>query len=246
MFNQNVKPAFRTYQQAGKFYKRDFRTIKKFENILFTIDKSLPSANTKWKTCKICGNQTGSSKARAGYCSDCTIKGIGKMNQGRIISKMYIGKGNPNYLDGNSHVSDYQTNNWYKLKKRLNITHCELTHIPNNVDYHHIIPRWFCKLVGIDVFDPNNIIGINYQYHKVIHHLQLDIVLLPTLYSLYKKDAQQLRSQFLNLLQLHKVHEYPVDQLQSLNLFQYSRYPGKKKLLALLPEFLPPFLNQKG
>jgi len=245
MFNQKVKPVFRTYQEAGKFYNRDFRTIKKFLNVLFTIDKSLPSASTKWIICKTCGEQSAKSKARAGYCSDCTAQGLGKKNQGKQISSLYKGKGNPNYLNGTTRSTEYQTNEWYKLKKELNITHCELTGIANNIDYHHIIPRWFCKMVNIDPFDKNNIIGLNHEYHKAVHHLQLDIVLLPTLYSLYKKDAQQLRSQFLNLLQSHKVHLYPVDQLQSLSLFQVSRYPDKKKLLDLLYEHSQPFLDQE-
>lgn len=245
LFNQQTKPTFRTFQEAGKFYNRDFRTMKRFEGTLFIIDKTLPSANTKWVICNSCGEQSPKSKARAGYCKICTSQGLGKKNQGLIISKRYKGLGNPNYINGTSNSLEYQHNDWYKLKKELNFTQCALTNITDNIDYHHIIPRWFCKLVGIDVFDPNNIIGLNHQYHKVVHHLKLDIVLLPTLYSLYKKDALQLRSQFVNLLQLHKVHQYPVDQLQSLHLFQLARYPGKKKLLDLLPEFLQPFLDQK-
>lgn len=244
MFNQESKPIFRTFQEAGRFYKRDFRTMKRFESTLFTIDKTLPSANTKWIVCSSCGEQSAKSKARSGYCADCTSQGLGKKNQGKIISKKYKGTGNPNYLDGSSNVMEYQTNDWYKLKKELKFTHCALTNVTDNIDYHHIIPRWFCNIVNIDVFDKNNIIGLNHQYHKVVHHLQLDVVLLPILYSLYKKDALQLRSQFVNLLQLHKVHQYPVDQLRSLSLFQLARYPGKKKLLDLLPEFLQPFLNQ--
>lgn len=245
MFAQKNKPIFRTFQEAGEFYKRDYRTMKKFEGTLFTIDKTLASKSTKWVECKACGCQSPSSKARKGYCDDCKSQGLGRKNQGRIISKRYKGSGNPNYLNGKSNANaiEYQSNDWYKLKKELNFTQCELTHVTNNIDYHHIIPRWFCKLAGISVFDSNNIIGINHQYHKVIHHLQLDIVLLPILYSWYKKDVRQLRKQFVGLLQLHKVHEYPVDQLQSLSLFQLARYPGKKKLLHLLPEFFQPFLN---
>jgi hypothetical protein len=242
MFNQISKPIFRTFQEAAKFYKRDFRTMKKFEGSLFLIDKTLPSANTKWVICKSCGEQSSKSKARAGYCADCTIQGLGKKNQGKIISKKYKGAGNPNYLDGLSISLEYQSNDWYLLKKNLNYNTCAISSLTNNIDYHHIIPRWFCKLANIDIYDKNNIIGLNHDYHKVIHHLQLDIVLLPTLYFLYKKDAHQLQSQFVHLLQLHKVHQYPVDQLQSLSLFQVSRYPGKKKLLDLLPGFLQPFL----
>jgi hypothetical protein len=245
LFNQPVKPAFRTFQEAGKFYNKDFRTVKQFEGMLFTIDKTIPAAHTKWVTCKICGESSSSSSARSGYCSDCTSKGLGKQNQGKHISKMYQGSGNPNFLDGTTLSTEYQTNDWYKLKKELNFTHCALTNKEEEIDYHHILPRWFCKLADIDIFDPHNIIGLNREYHKAVHHLQLDVVLLPILYSLYKKDARQLRSRFVSLLQLHKVHQFPVDQLQSQSLFALSRYPGRKKLLHLLPEFLQPFLAQK-
>jgi hypothetical protein len=244
MFSIASKPVFRTFQEAGKFYNKDFRTMKKFEGTLFIIDKSIPSANTKWVVCKVCGEQSPSAKARKGYCKNCTSQGFGRKKQGKQISERYKGAGNPNYLDGTSHSLEYQHNDWYKLKKELCITECSLTGIKDNIDYHHIIPRWFCKLANINVFDHNNIIGLNHEYHKVVHHLQLDVLLLPNLYSLYRKDALQLRSQFVNLLLLHKVYQYPVDQLQSLSLFQLARYPGKKKLLTLLPGFLQPFLDQ--
>lgn len=218
--------------------------MKKFEGLLFLIDKTLASANTKWVICKTCGAQSPSSKARAGYCNDCSLKGLGKKQQGKAISKRYEGTGNPNYIHGLSTVNEYQHNDWYKLKKELNLTSCALTGLTEEVDYHHIIPRWFCKLIGIDVYDKNNIIGLNHQYHKAVHHLQLDVLLLPILYSVYKTDVHQLQSRFLDLLQLHKVHQYPVHRLQSLSLFQLARYPGKKKLLDLLPGFLQPFLSQ--
>ena len=244
MFSVKSKPVFRTYQEAGKYFNRNFRTMKQYENILFTIDKSLPSASTKWKECKLCGELSPSSKARSGYCETCTAKGLGKKEQGKQISSAYKGKGNPNYLDGSSKSLEYQTNSWYSLKKELNYTTCALTGLTEDIDYHHIIPRWFCNLVGIDVFEHANIIGLNHQYHKAVHHLQLDVLLLPILYPLYKKDAHQLQSGFVHLLQLHKVHQFPLNQLQSLSLFQVSRYPGKKKLLDLLPEFLPLFLNR--
>lgn len=245
LFNQQCKPVFRTFQEAAKFYKRDFRTMKRFEGTLFTIDKTLPSASTKWVICKTCNTQSPKSKARAGYCKNCSKEGLGKKNQGKIISEKYKGTGNPNFLNGETSITDYCRNDWYKLKKELNFTECALTGLKENIDYHHIIPRWFCSLTGIDVYNKDNIIGLNHEYHKVVHHLQLDVVLLPILYSLYKTDALQLRPHFVHLLQLHKVHQYPVEQLQSLSLFQLGRYPGKKKLLHLLPEFLPPFLNQK-
>jgi hypothetical protein len=247
LLNQTEVITFSSYIDACKYFEKHKKTLKKYEGVKFTIDKRLtPCKSIKWVNCKICNNPSPSSTARSGYCKSCSQKGLGKKQQGIQISKRYIGPGNPNYINGLSKSNEYSNNSWYKLKRNLNFTNCALTGLDNNIDYHHIIPRWFCKLASIDPYDINNIIGINHSYHKAIHLLQIDVLLLPILYSVYKKDALQLRSHFLNLLELHKVHEFPVEQLQSQCLFRLSRYPGRKKLLRLLPEFLPQFLTPQG
>lgn len=244
MINIKSKPKFYSYQEASRFFKRDFRTLKKLEGDLFEIDKNLPNPNITFINCFICKKPSPKTEARSGYCKTCSKKGLSRKEQGKKISKLYKGVNNPNFLHGLSKVNEYQTRQWRDLKQSLNFTKCKISNIETNIDYHHIIPRWFCKLSNIDIYDPLNIIGLNQNYHKAIHHLQLDILLLPNLYSLYKKDARQLRKQFLHLCKLHKVHELPLELLEELCLFDVSRYPGKKKLCDLLPEFLQPFLNQ--
>lgn len=245
LFTNKEKLEFYSYVQASKYFNKDSRTIKNFENILFTINRNLPNPNIRYVICKICEQKSISSECRAGYCKICRANGKGKKEQAKIISEKYKGIGNPNYLNGNSKSTDYTESRWKSVKKELKFTECAISGLKENIDYHHIIPRWFCNLVGIDVYDKTNIIGINHEYHKAIHHLQLDILLLPNLYPLHKKDALQLHEEFVRLLKFHKVHEFPVEKLQSLNLFQISKYQGKKKLLHLLPEFLPPFFDHK-
>ena len=242
--NEN-KLEFYSYKEAAKHYNKDQRTIKKFENVLFTINKNIGNPNIKFVICKSCNEKSYSSKCRAGYCKNCSRNKKGRKNQAKLLSEKYKGLGNPNYLNGKSKSTDYTNSEWVALKKELDFKECAISGLKQNIDYHHIIPRWFCELAKIDPYDKNNIIGLNHDYHKAIHHLQLDILLLPTLYLLHKTDALQLRKEFLHLMKFHKVHEFDVEKVKSLNLFQIGRYLGKKKLLHLLPEFLPPFFDQK-
>lgn len=256
LFSHPKDLEFYSYVAAAKYFNKDKRTIKKYEGILFTINRSLHKPfnatskkrplqynnQIKWVTCKICGNNSPSSKARRGYCSECTSKGLGKKEQGKYISKIYKGKNNPNYLHGKSRKLCYNNNSWYKLKKELNYQECALTGITENLDCHHILPRWFCKIRKIDTFDKSNIIALNHEYHKVVHHLMLDILLLPNLFFLYKTGAPLLQEEFLYLLRSHKVHEFPVEKLQEHDLFQIARFPGRKKLFDLLPQSFWPLL----
>lgn len=243
--NQAKVLEFFSYQQAAKYYNKDSRTIKKYENKLFIINKKLNPAII-YKTCKSCNKKSKSAECRQGYCKTCSKNKEGRKNQGEIISKKYKKEGNPNYFNGNSRNTIYSKTKWKQLKKELNYKNCLISNKEYNLDYHHILPAWFCKLVNIDLYDTNNIVSINHEYHKAIHHLKLDILLLPTLYPLYKKDAHLLHKEFLHQMKFRKVHLFDVEKLQQQHLFQIARFPGRKKLLNLLPEFLPPFFDQKG
>lgn len=239
-----IIPEFSSYAKAAKHFKRDSRGLKKYENILFKINRDVPSQNIRLKQCTVCLEYVPSAKCRQKYCKSCALKGEGRKRQGIAISKQYKGENNPNYLHGKSKTHDCSTKEWKQVRTSLNSGVCELTNLTTKLECHHIIPRWFCKLAGIDIFDPQNLILLNHDYHKVIHHLKLEILLLPILYFLYKKDAPQLRKYFLGQLKFHKVHLFPVETIQELHCFQIARLPGKKKLLRLLPQFLPPFYTR--
>lgn len=235
---------FKSFQEASRYYEKDVRTLKKYEKIYFSVIPEYRNIDN-YKNCKYCKKYTHPSKiGRAGYCSVCTSKGLGKKQQGRIISKRYKGEGNPNYLHGLSKKDTWQSAKWYHVKNKLP-NKCLLTGTTENVDYHHIIPNWFCKLSEIDPYCLHNILPVNHEYHKAIHHLGLDVLLLPNLYSLYKTNAPQLREYFLTQCKLHKLLEIEIEKYQPLCLFQAGRYPGRKKLLNLHPEFLQPFFDQK-
>ena len=101
MMNKPFK-SFYSYKHASQYFQKDHRTLKKWENILFRIDKNLKSDYDaiKWKTCNTCGKKTESSKCRVGYCKECSKKGLGHKERGKILSIKYKGKGNPNYVHG--------------------------------------------------------------------------------------------------------------------------------------------------
>ena len=94
--------AFVIYSEAAKYLGRDVRTVRRYEGLLFWIDKSLPIRSIIWVTCCVCGAQTKSSENRRGFCKSCSKKGEGRKSQSSILSELYRGEGNPNYIDGKS------------------------------------------------------------------------------------------------------------------------------------------------
>jgi rubrerythrin len=80
---------FASYLAAAEYLGRDTRTIRKYEGVLFAIDKSLPSRRAKLQSCKICGNQFKSAENRNGYCPLCSQAGKGRQTQAAIIAQRY-------------------------------------------------------------------------------------------------------------------------------------------------------------
>jgi len=70
--------SFYSYKHAAQYFGKDHRTLRKWENILYKIDKTLKTDfdAIKWKTCKTCGEKSASNKCRVGYCQSCTKKGL--------------------------------------------------------------------------------------------------------------------------------------------------------------------------
>ena len=92
--------SFYSYAQASEYLGKDTRSIRKYEGILFEIDKTLPNRHTKLQLCKVCGESFKAHENRAGYCSLCSKTGEGKKAQSRMISELYSGQGNPNFVHG--------------------------------------------------------------------------------------------------------------------------------------------------
>ena len=92
--------AFRSHLQASKYLGRDVRTIRRYEGLLYTIDKTLPNPRAHRLACKVCGSAYKAGENRNGYCPNCSKAGEGRKAQARILAKLYVGGNNPNYVDG--------------------------------------------------------------------------------------------------------------------------------------------------
>ncbi|MHA1470962.1 MAG: hypothetical protein ACTSSP_10455 [Candidatus Asgardarchaeia archaeon] len=131
--SKNPLPPFYSYKHAAAYLQKDQRTIRKWENILYKIDKNLKSDFNliKWKNCKICRDKTPSAKCRVGYCKKCSEKGLGRKNTAKILSKKYKGKGNPNYVHGkkmeHSRERSVMHDRWAKknIKNKTKCMHVE-------------------------------------------------------------------------------------------------------------------------
>jgi predicted Zn-ribbon and HTH transcriptional regulator len=70
--------AFYSYTEAAEYLGRDTRTAKKFEGVLFIINKSLHSRRVKPQSCRICGSLFKTHQNRNGYCPGCSRAGEGR------------------------------------------------------------------------------------------------------------------------------------------------------------------------
>lgn len=232
---------FYSYAQAAKHFELDSRTVKQYENIIFSINKNLPPKNAQKVKCKICKKDSLKSLARNGYCKKCTQKGLGFKERGKKLSKQYKGKNNPNYSHGKTKQSildrKNQWENWGKyIFKECDYT-CSLSGRKDDLQCHHIIPF---SLYPEYRFEKWNGIVLNRFYHIELHRLQLDIQLLPSL-SESKLDALQLREWFVHQPQVQSLLQLPYqlhDQHELIRVVgQKSNY--HKQISLLHPEFDP-------
>ena len=92
--------AFRSHLQASKYLGRDVRTIRKYEGVLYVVDRSLPNPQIKQLPCKVCGSLCKTGENRRGYCPACSEAGEGRKAQARLLAELHAGANNPNYVDG--------------------------------------------------------------------------------------------------------------------------------------------------
>lgn len=198
---------FRTYSEAGRFYGKDPRTIRKYENVLFEINRKLPPPNAKPQTCKVCSATFLTHENRNGYCPSCSASGEGRRAQGRIISEKYKGKGNPNYVDGGA--NDFERGqrtyrHWAKAVLARD-NRCRCCGREDNLDAHHILPF---SLVPDAKYDVDNGITLCRFHHIELHRSRLDIRLLPTLVAL-RLGALPLHEALSNLPEFQALLELP-------------------------------------
>lgn len=237
---------FASYTHASTYFEVDHRTLKKWEGTLYKIDKSLQIDYwSKHVICKTCGKESKSSKCRMGYCRDCTKKGLGHKEGGKKLSKIYKGKGNPNYIHGNTKQSILDRKNQWHCWGRFvfakdNYT-CALSGRTDDLQTHHIIPF---SLYPNFRFEIKNGIILNRFYHIELHRRQLDLLLLPTLAS-YKSDVQELTEWFVLQPQVQSLLQLPYQKHDRHELIRvvgcYSNY--RKQIQILHPGFDLSFLD---
>lgn len=187
--------------------------------------------------CKICDIQSSGTNKVNGYsvCRKCTDKGLGRKLQAEKVSKMYKGDNNPNYVHGNSTAKIWQNSRWAKLRKDYPNKKCCKCGTHKNIHLHHVIPQ--CFLSHEEKFNIHNIIPLCSNHHKELHHLQLDIVLLPILYQQYKKDALQLQQFFFQQPQFQAMNEIGDEKYNKLSLVQLTPRNYYKIVRSHHPEF---------
>jgi hypothetical protein len=173
--------AFRSHLQASKYLGRDVRTIRRYEGLLYTIDKTLPNPQAKKVPCKVCGRICRAAENRRGYCPNCSKAGEGRKAQARILAESYIGDNNPNYVDGGVKQTFRHRGpgrEWSEAVRRRDGA-CRCCGRRGHLQAHHVLP---VVLFPEHCLEANNGITLCGHHHTELHRLRLDLRLLPTLY----------------------------------------------------------------
>ena len=226
---------FYSYAQASKYLGKDTRVIRKYEGVLFSIDKSLPNLHTKLQSCKICGQSFKAHENRAGYCPLCSQAGEGRKARSSEISKLHKGQGNPDYVDGSAKQTFRQCKrgkDWAKAIVERDKA-CQCCYSTQTLHAHHIIPVALFPLYSLDI---NNGITLCGYHHIELHRSKLDLQLLPVLHDalLANKLLYEIliaRPEFQALLQ---VPNKPFSPLQLIRVIPKNY---RREILRMHPKF---------
>lgn len=195
--------------------------------------------NIKWTKCKICKSKVHSGDCRSGYCKQCTSAGLGYKAGGKKLSKTFSGKGNPNYVHGNTKQSQAdRKNQWYSWGRFIFHKYnyqCVISGRKDDLQCHHIIP--FSVLPSLR-FSVENGVVLNRFYHIELHRQLLDLQLLPSL-ALSAQDAQELAEWFVLQPQVQSLLQLPycVHGQHELIRVAGQNANHQRQLSALHPEF---------
>lgn len=226
--------SFNSYSQASLYLGKDVRTIRRYEGVLFAIDKSIPNLQSKLKACEVCSQTFKTHENRAGYCPDCSKAGAGRKAQASCISQKYQGKGNPNYVDGKTK----QTFRHRRVGKDWSSAvidrdqACRCCEAIETLQAHHVIPVALFPTYALDVKNGITLCG----HHTELHRSQLDLLLLPILYeSLW--DAQPLHEVLCLQPEFQALRQRPVQPFQKRQLLRVVPKNYHRQILRLHPEF---------
>ena len=201
---------------------------------------------TKWVTCKECKKVEKSSQCRHGWCKKCSKKGIGIKNTGKHLSIIFKGKGNPNYVHGQTkHSLLLRRNQWFLWGRFIlhdSNYRCVLSGRTDDLQCHHIIPFSICEKLRFEKF---NGVVLNRFYHIELHRLQLDLRLLANLSSSVR-DVLELREWFARQHAIQSLLQLPYQIHDQHELVRIAGRNQNRQLQLphLLPEFDPSSLNR--
>ncbi len=235
--NMMTKPFqfFYSYARASEYLGKDTRSIRKYEGVLFEIDKTLPTRHTKPQTCKVCGNLFKAHENRAGYCPLCSKAGEGKKSQSSKVSELYLGQGNPNFIHGGAKQtfrSHKLGKNWRKAVQERD-SKCRCCQSIETLQSHHVLPA---ALFPNYLLDVNNGITLCGHHHVELHRARLDLLLLPTLYASLD-DVLPLHDVLCLQLQFQLLRNIPAKPFSKLELLRIVPKNYHREILRLHTDF---------
>jgi 5-methylcytosine-specific restriction endonuclease McrA len=219
-FNSKPFQVFESYLLAAKYFYLDSRTIKKYENIKYSIKRKIKSQN-----CIDCNiNYPKKELTRNNRCKKCISENKHKISQGTKISIKYKGSGNPNYIDGKSvNRNLIRGKNKYKqFVKDNKKNYCEITGFKNNLELHHIIP---ISLFPEYTYSKWNVITLCSNLHYEIHKQKLDIYFI-------KNIKHNIKESFIESLNIKVNESIKIDHFDFLKVIvkNYNKHLTKEEI----------------
>ena len=227
--------AFRSHLQASRYLGKDVRTIRKYEGLLYTIDKSLLNPRAHQLSCKVCGNSYMTGENRHRYCPTCSKAGEGRKAQALLLARSHTGENNPNYVNGGVK----QTFRHRRLGKersrnvRVRDGCCRCCSGRDHLQAHLVLPVAFFPELCLDIQNGITLCG---HHHTELHRLRLDLQLLPTLYGSLK-DGLPLHEVLCRQPEFRALRRLPWKPYDRHELLRAVPKNYRRLILDLHPEF---------
>lgn len=228
-FNSKPFKVFESYLLAAEYFSLDYRTIKKYENIKYSIERKVKSQNCV--NCNI--NYPKKELTRNNRCKKCISENKHRKSQANIISEKYKGSGNPNYIDGKSIERNLirGKSKYKQFIKSVKKDYCEVTNFKEHLEVHHIFP---ISLFPEYIYCDWNIITICSNLHYIIHKDKLDIKLI-------NEFTEFNRESFIKSLSEIKIEKsIKIDHYEFLKILvkNYNKYINLDKIKQIKDYFL--------
>lgn len=183
IFDKKPFKVFNSIKEASIYFNLDRRALLKYNNIKFKIIKQKKKAKCidcfySYDKCNL---------SRSSRCKECLSKNLHRIAQGRKISNLYKGSGNPNYIDGKSVERNLirGKSKYKKFVKENKKQYCEVTGFKDNLELHHILP---VSLFPEYSYCTWNVITLCSNLHYELHKQKIDVQFINSVKSKDIKD----------------------------------------------------------